>query len=242
MKIGDLISEIRNDIRALNIDDFIPPKYIFNKLKGYCSLFIKRDSDNRRLFKLNNLWTTITCLSLQKSSLIQCCDIDIPSCKSVMKSVLQLPELYSTIYGNLINVTSVDGSTVYLQSSPNQYKDLFNREYYNKKQKYFWIENNYLIIPDTEVEVVTVRGMFINGAEAKKLNNCEKQIASSNSNSNKNCTSILDEEFVCPDYLLAVVKQETLKDILNGFKRIIVDEVPNGNNSDKVQDRQSNTI
>jgi hypothetical protein len=150
--------------------------------------------------------------------LVDCCDIDIPDCTKVMKSKKKIPETYETFYKELLEVHNSTYAKEFRQITPKEYKNIRLREFQDKRIKYFWLSNGYLIIPDSFVQTITLRGAFVNPAEADK------------------CVSLLDQPFVCPDYLVTVVKQETLKDLYNFYKRVVTDESPNLNNNQKVDD------
>lgn len=224
MKIREIISDVRNSLRSVSLDDWIPGKYIYFKLKGVAALFIKREADDKRLFRYTELWSTIKCLKMEEEDLINCCDICIPNCKKVMKSKDKLPEIYSTRYGYLMNVTSVDYDRDYTPVTPQQYKYTRSREFQDRRKRYFWIENGYLIIPDSMVSVVTVKAMFINKAEALKLDDCLKT---------DDCIRFMDQEFVAPEHLLQDIKSATISEILGTNRKLQQDELSNLNSNKK---------
>lgn len=221
-----VISDIIEDLRAKNLDDKVSKRYIHNKLRDYAALFIKRDSDIRRLLNLSDIWTEVQCVELCEAPLSDCCNEDIPQCNLVMKSVKKLPEVYETIYKELIQVFNPLFAKEFKQITPQEYKDIVNREFKDKRIKYFWISNGYLVIPDSLVSVVTLRGVFANPAEAKRM--------SSSYNDEDKCVGILDQPFVCPDYLIPVVKDETLNNLFKFYKRNVLDETPNLNTNIKL--------
>lgn len=220
----EIISDVRNSLRSVTADTWIPAKYIFSKLAGITALFIKREADDKRLFRYTELWATIDCLKMEEVDLVSCCDIAIPNCTKVMKSVEKLPESYSTRFGYLLNVSTVDYSKDYVQTTPQQYKYTKSREYQDRSKRYFWIDNGYLIIPDSMAERVRVRGMFTNKANALKLNSCD--------NSN-NCVRFMDQEFVAPEHLIQDIKAATIADIIKTYKSITPDELTNANENEK---------
>jgi hypothetical protein len=229
----EIISDIVNDLRALNLDDRVSKRYILSKLRSFAALFIKRDADTRRLLNIAEIWTNVPCVELCEKPLVDCCDIDIPNCDTVMVSRKKLPEVLQTQYKELLQIINPKYSREFIPTTPQQYKNIINREFQDKRLKYYWISNGYLVVPDALVTTVTVRGVFLEPSEAMKLNSCipaEEQ----------ECISILDQPFICPDYLVSVVKQETLKDLFSFYKRNIVDEAPNLNTNEKVSEKVPN--
>jgi len=232
LKNREIISECINDLRALSIDEYVPKKFVHNKLKSFAAFIVKRDSDNRNLFKLAELFTTVSCVKMQKSNLAECCAENIPNCNSVMRSVSKIPKLFSTMYGYALNVTSIDGSTNYTSTTASAYSNN-QRSRFPTKGKSFWIENDYLIMPDSDVSVVRVSGLFSDSEEAGKLDTCKKKETSSASSTSSGCNTTLEATFICPEYLIAAVRQETVKDLFNFYKRTQPDENPEGSENIK---------
>lgn len=225
-----IISDIVNDLRALDLDDRVSKRYILNKLRSYASSFIKRDGDARTLLNIAEIWTNVPCVELCEVPLVDCCDIDIPNCKTIMRSRKKLPEILQLRYRELLQVFNPIYSKGFIPTTPQQYKNIISREFVDIRLKYFWIANNYLVVPDADVTTVTIRGVFLNQADALELNSCiptEEQA----------CVSILDQPFTCPDYLIPDVKAATLKDLFSFYKRVTVDEAPNLNTNEKVTEK-----
>lgn len=221
--VREVISELRNDLRSVSIDEWIPAKYIHMKLIGFASLFIKREADDRRLFRYSNIFTTIKCLPMVEDDLINCCDISIPNCTKVMRSKDKLPKIYTTRYGYLANVTAVDYDKDYIFTTPAQYKYTKSRRFVDLSKRYYWIENGYLIIPDSMVSAVTFKAMFVNRADALKLE-CDAE---------ETCYRLLDEEFIAPEHLLHDIKNATSTELINTYKRFQPDEMQNLNSAEK---------
>jgi hypothetical protein len=226
-----IISDILIDLRAVNLDDKVSKRYILNKLRNYAALFIKRDAEARKLLGISDLWTDVQCVELCETPLVECCDIDIPNCNTVMKSKHKIPQTFETLYKEMLEVHNPTYAKEFKQITPKEYKNIKLREFQDKRIKYYWFTNGYLVIPDSLVETVTLRGAFVNPAEAKKLNAC-------NGDEGSKCISTLDQPFVCPDYLVPVVKEATLKDLFSYYKRSIADEQPNLNTNIKVNEQR----
>lgn len=221
--IREVISEIRNNLRSISIDEWVPAKYIHLKIIGFASLFIKREADDKRIFRYSNLFTTIKCLPMVEDNLINCCDISIPNCTKVMRSKDKLPRIYTTRYGYLATVTSLDYDKDYIFVTPAQYKYTQTRRFVDPTKRYYWIENGYLIIPNSMVSSVTFKALFVNRAEALRLE-CDAE---------ETCFRLLDEELIVPEHLLQDVKNATTTDLINTYKRLQPDELVNLNSAEK---------
>lgn len=224
MKNKEIISEIRNDLRALNIDDKISARYILAKLRGFLALYLKRENDQFRLHNLDGVWTTVECVPMVPSNNVECCGIVIPKCKLWMKSKTDIPDSYTSKYGPLLkNVTSMRGDIEFHKTTPQDYAKMLNRRYLDRSKKYYWIENKRIVIPDTEVEYINFDIGAKEHGKALKMSECNPGGCSPD---NK-CWEPLEEEFPCPAYLEAQVKSDTIANLYNFYKRTVVDEMPN---------------
>lgn len=226
--VRQVISEVRTDTRLGSIDEWLPSAYIHSKLIGYAGVFIKRDAEKRAMNVFSDIWTVIECLEMEEIDLIQCCDIDIPNCKTVMRSKKELPKAFETWTGYLLSVSSVDYGTDYLYTTPRGYKYTVNREFVDKSKRYYWIENKRLIIPGSMVERVRVKGMFTNKALAVRMNCASEEDA---------CINFLDQQFVAPEYLLQNIKDAAVLSILKSVKGLPQDEFPNLNSNEKTNQK-----
>lgn len=215
--VNQVISDVRNDLNAVNLDDYIPARYLHNKLLDTAKLFMKREADNMKLQLYPSIWVTIDNFEMEDSTLIGCSDIAIPKCDRVMKSKLQLPAIYTTRYGYLLNISSVNYGREYTQITPREYAAIKNRRYKDPNKRYFWIYNGYLIIPDAMIETVVLRAVFCDKAQGLRLDACTEP----------GCIMLLDQEFTVPGHLLDDVKNATVQKILASRKQIQPDEYPN---------------
>lgn len=221
--VNEVVSDVRNDLRAVTLDTYIPAKYLHNKLLDTAKLFMKREADNMKIQQYPSIWVTIDNFEMEESTLIGCAEIGIPKCDKVMKSKLQLPAIYTTRFGYLLNISSVDYNRNYTQVTPKQYAAIRSRRYQNPSIRYFWIYNGYLIIPDSLVQSVVLRAVFCDKSQGMKLDSC----------STPSCIRLLDQEFSVPGHLLNDVKAATIQGLMNSRQRIAPDEYADLNENKK---------
>lgn len=210
-------SDVIGILNASNIDERVSFRLILGIGRDIASTLIKQDSDNRRIFGETTLWKPIPCLELEDVDLVQC-NFDV-SCKTLKRSKIKLPDLYATIYGNIIKVTNVDGSGNYTEILFDQLQDNQNRKYKDPNIHYFWIIENYLYISDIEYDAIRVTGFFKDDSAVLKAN-CVST-----------CISPLEFEFNCPQYLIGVIKQKTADELKERLRPI--DTKPNLNPNDR---------
>lgn len=208
----EICSDILNDLKSFNLDDKISYRFIKNKLIDKASYFLKQDSKSREIIKFADYWKPLDCIGLEEVSISECGDI---GCKKVMKSIEQIPSTLQLYSGNALKLFNIEYTKEYNLTQPYLYKDLINRQF-KSKNGYFWIIDNYIYIPDSEVEFVIPFGIFR-----------EDQIAISN------CKKPLDSYFSFPEYIVTLSKQEVLKELLGGYKQLVSDEKSDLNNNSK---------
>lgn len=214
--IREFCSTVRGHLNSSS-DDYIPYEMIYWVGINISSLFIKRDADNRKLFKNTSLFKKLECVELEPYE--EGC-IQLGGCSNMMRSVKPLPTFYQSNFGSLIKVYNLSNDVDYIEISVNKYKNIKNLPFKPRKTKYYWIEDNYLILPDSEVERVNVFGMFT-----------DPTIISDTNLSNNSC-SILEQPFPCVDYLIGAVVEATVKQ-LSIMKNIPKDETINLNSNEK---------
>ena len=223
--VRQAISDVRNSLNSINLDDWISARYIHSKLIDTTSLFLKREADERRLFLYPDIWTTIESFKLEEKPLITCSSISVPECDTVMRSIHKLPKLFSNRYGYFIQINSIDFDKNYTQTTPEMYKRDMGRRYRDPGKRYFWLYNDYLVIPNATVESVTVRGIFVNKAHALKTDDCD--------DCGNTCISMLDQEFPAPIHMMNDIKDFTVKSIAGTKKSIQADQYANLNSDEK---------
>lgn len=214
--VRQMISDVRNDLNSINLDQWIPAKYIHQKLIDTTALYLKREADNMRLQEYPDIWVTVDELVMEESELVGASSIPVPSCSRIMKSVKKLPRIFTTRFGYTLNLSSIDFSGDYIPVTPREYNTKKNRRYQDPTKRYFWIYNNHLVVPDSFVESFTLRAIFANKAEGLALNGCEAM----------GCIRMLDLEFPAPGHLLSDIKKGTVIEISSIREKIISSQYP----------------
>lgn len=213
--IRKVVSDIINELSAYNLDDRLSYRYVKNRLFDAAAIFVKQDAENRRLFKLSNLWAKPECIDLEEVSFPGC-----ESCKTIKRTKVKLPEAYQTSYGLTLKVLNADLSAEYLPTTPSGYSDISAREY-ESKIGYYWLSDGYLYIPDNdEIDYVMVTGIFKEGVDVlgQESSDCKKP---------------LDFVFSFPDYIISLAKTQVINDIIAKHIQIPVDERPDDNTNQK---------
>jgi len=211
-----LVSRISNSINAINKDARVSKRYILEVATSKAIYLMAQKFRDKSLFREDNILTSIDCFELEQIDKYKCDIVEFKSCNYVMKSVKKVPELvYSRFGSSLKEVTNIDFSLDFRPTTPFKFRRDKRREGFGI-DKFWYIKDNYLYLPESDVQRVSLLLYTPNEYEAVKTSACE----------DKKCLNPWDFEFKCSSKLMEVVIQETLKEIT--FKlQIPTDENPN---------------
>jgi len=226
----EFTSEVTNDLRALNTDQTISKEFILSKAWNIAKTLVKQESDNRRLFRMMELFTFVDCVELEPAPVTKCCDFYLPL-TSFTRTKQPLSELYSTTYGVILRAFTLNNRKEFTFITPHEYQYTLHRTYKDKSKGYFWLQDSYLVIPDEFVDRINFSGMFLQPMEAKKLSSN----ISTPQPTDGYCAGPLDDTFICPGYLYNIVRQETVKDLYGFMMKgmSVEDQRPDGRENDK---------
>jgi hypothetical protein len=218
MSNSEVVSRILNGLKSLNKDNRISKRYILKVAQEKAKFLLSQKSGSAELYREDNVYTTLKCLELEKVDIIKCGIIEFRSCKQLMKSKKKLPELiYSKLGSSVKQAISLDGMIELKPTTPTQYR-LNRQRKTSNNTLYFYVQDGYLYIPDSEVESLE---LVLIAQDLYDLNECS-------SCKSKDCKSAWEYEFICSDKLLETVIQETIKEV-SITKQIQADQNPNLN-------------
>lgn len=215
-----MVSDILSSTKSLSLDDRLSKRWLLSIAMDKASTLIRQDSNEGKLFEVTDIWQSLDCIEMEKVNATVCGDI--PNCRFLMKSKRRLPETFESAFGDIIKILTIEGGKEYGQTKPFTYKDIVSREYKDANQRYFWILDRYLYIPDSEVKFVTGIGLFKRQKDVDLFNDKEVE-----------CASPLDDSFPCPQYLLGVVKDQVKEEVAKLYKSLVKDERPDDNQNQK---------
>lgn len=234
MTISEFISNCNLTLNALPVDSKIPNKYVFSIGRNVVADFLKKDSESRRITTASEGWSEIDCVEMVEVPLMECGGVDVNLCEKMMRSKYQLPDTFTGYNGNIIkHVASVNFGQIYEPlRGIRLWNDVQKREIKKKNQKYYVFINQHLYIPipkgeQSSPEQIRIEAYFKNKWEVEEYKalgckKCEK------------CVSVLQSEFVCPEFLLSSVTKETVNIIMSKYK-IQTDDLINLNQSLKTE-------
>lgn len=215
--IGEVISRIRNQVKAVKQDAFVTDRFLYSLISKHAHWLMKREDSKNKLMRMGSVMQTLDLVELIEVDKVEARCSGIRSNCTIKRTCEKMPAFMQGYFGPLIRaVTSLDGSEQMQPTNPATYTALKNNKAsrYNKT-KYYWYLNDYLYFPDLEWDAVRVEGIF------------EDDISSYNCDECDDCLTRQEQSFNVPEYLHGEVESNVLKDL--GFTI----QVPGDTSSDK---------
>lgn len=221
---AQFVSRVLNDFNTMNKDTHIPRRLVLQIGQEKTRTYIAQRWADRTLFDEEDLYAHVDCLEMEEVNSIECCDIVIERCRTLMRSKHKLPGLIYTRFGPaILQVTNLDKSIVFKPTTLLKINNDAKRMFGHIHSYNFYIDNDFLYIPNEHIEVISVIYITLDKETAEKRSMCTKI----DNVYKEDCSSVWDRQFICPAKLYEIVVNETLKEIAGYRLQIPTDENPN---------------
>lgn len=238
MTLRQLVSAIRGTHKLISTDSLITDRVIAAEIRANASLLIKRETNIRKLWATDTLFTTIPCLELIEVPISECCDYVDPC--TIARSKYKLPRMaegnYQYVIQGVYSINAMGGTGSKIKEiTVNRYANILKLPIV-KKESYFWISNNYLYITNPLLQAVRLVALF---EEDVPNNIMYSECGCGNKVTDEDwCKNPLDKEFALPKYLEKQVLELTSQKLLATYFRLksdladegIAGEAPNAPN------------
>jgi hypothetical protein len=226
-----LVSDVRSMHKLLSTDGLITDRAIASEVKNNTVLLIKRETNLRRLWATDTVFTTIPCLEMIQVPISECCDYTDPC--TISRSKYKLPPISEGNYQYLIQgVYSINA----MGGVAKKFKEVTINRYVNllklpiiKKEAYFWIHNDYLYITNPLLKTARISAFFENDVPNTIAFGCTSQAI----DITEYCKNPLDKEYGVPGYLEKQVLELTSQKLLQTYFRL---------NDDKTSDNKDDQV
>ncbi len=199
--IGDVVSRIRNTMKANRQDSFVTDRMIYSVVIKHAKWLMKREDGKNKLMGFSSVMQTMDFVELIEVDKVEACCTGIKSNCTIKRTKDKLPVFMQGYYGPLIRtISSIDGSEEMQPIIPSSYLPIINSTSARfNKTKYFWVLNDYIYFPNLEWDAVRIEGIFEDDISTWT---CEED----------SCKLRQDDGFNVPDYLLGEIEAQVLQD------------------------------
>lgn len=234
--LRELVSTVRSRHKLLSADSLLTDRAIASEIKKTTHLLVKRETNLRRLWSTDTLFTTIPCLEMIEVPVSECCEYEDDT--TVARSKHKLPRIaegnYQYVIQGVWSINALGGRGKKLkQISINRYINLLKLDLI-KDEEYFWITDGYLYCNNPMVTNLRISAMFEEDVPSHIMYpecDCIKKISSE-----EICTNPLDKQFSLPGYLEKQVIDLVSTSLLGSYFTVKTDL-----QSDKVDGQAPNT-
>jgi hypothetical protein len=214
-----LVSDVRATHRIISTDALITDRAIASEVKNNALTLIKRETNLRKLWASDTLFTTIPCLEMVEVPISECCDYVDPC--TIARSKYKLPRIsegnYQYVIQGVYSINAMGGKGKKLKEiSINRYINLLKLRIV-RNENYFWISNGYLYINNPMLESIRITAFFEEDVSNDIMfPECD---CGTNYTIEDYCKNPLDKEVSIPGYLqqqvLAMTSQKLLSTYFN---------------------------
>jgi hypothetical protein len=223
-----LVSDVRAMHKLLSTDNLITDRVVASEIKNNTLLLVKRETNLRKLWATDTLFTTIPCLELVEVPISECCDYVDPC--TVARTKFKLPRICEGNYQYLIqgvySINAMSGQGKKLKETTiNRYINLLKLPIV-KNEQYYWISNGYLYVNNPLLQAIRIAAFFEEDVPNEIM--FAECCCSDNINLEEYCMNPLDKEYGCPGYLEKQVLELTSQKLLSTYFRVKTDQTEDG--------------
>jgi len=232
-----LVSDVRSVHKILSTDSLITDRAIASEIRSNALLLIKRETNLRKLWATDTLFTTIPCLEMIEVPISECCNY-VDEC-TIARTNFKLPRIsegnYQYVIQGVYSINALGGKGKKLkETSVNRYINLLKLPII-KKEEYFWITNGYLYVNNPMIKSIRFVALFEEDVK-NEIMYPECGCGNSEYSLEEICKNPLDKEFPLPGYLEQQALQLTSQKLLSTYFNIKTD-----NSSEGIDGQASNS-
>jgi len=212
-----LVSDIRGMQKLLSTDSLITDRVIASEIRNDALLLIKRETNLRKLWATDTLFTTLPCLEMIEVPISDCCDYVDPC--TIARSRFKLPRIaegnYQYIIQGVYSINAMSGQGKKLKEiTINRYVNLLKLPII-KNESYYWIMEGYLYISNPLLKAIRISALFEDDVPNDLLYPeccCGENIVTEDF-----CMNPLDKPYGLPGYLQTQVLELTTKKLMSTY-------------------------
>jgi hypothetical protein len=224
-----LVSDVRSVHKLLSTDSLITDRAISSEIRNNSLLLIKRETNLRKLWATDTLFTTIPCLEMCEVPISECCNY-VDEC-TVARTTFKLPRIsegnYQYVIQGVYSINAMSGKGRKLKEiTINRYLNLLKLPVI-KNEEYYWIANGYLYVNNPLLKAIRFVAFFEEDVD-NEIMYPECGCGTPNYTNEQLCMNPLDKEFPLPGYLEQQVLQLTSQKLLSTYFSLKTDQGQQG--------------
>jgi len=231
-----LVSDIRGTHKLLSSDAPITDRVIYSEIRNCTFLLVKRETNLRKLWATDTIFTTIPCLQMVEVPISECCDF-VDNC-TISRTKFKIPRILEGNYQYTIqgvwSINAMGGKGKKLKGiTINRYLNLLKLPII-KNEVYYWLVNDYIYTNNPLLQAVRLAAMFEEDIPNEIMfPDCDCGTAYTDDDF---CKNPLDREFPLPGYLEKQVLEMVSQKLLSTYFRLKTDQT-----SDKIDGQSPNS-
>lgn len=203
MTVGEAISRVRNQIKAVKQDANITDRFLYSMIMKHARFFMHRQDNLNRIMKYNSVFQTINFIELVDVDTAEAKCFGVSTDCYIKRTKNKLPRMIEGYFGPLLRtVSSMDLSQQIVPTFPMTFQQISRqRTYKYNKKKYYWYLDGYLYFPNIDWDAVRIEGVF------------EDDISTLNCDSTDDCKSITEQKIYVPEFLFSEIEQLVVRDL-----------------------------
>jgi len=216
-----LVSDCRGMHKILSTDALITDRVMASEIRNNALLLIKRETNLRKLWATDTIFTTIPCLAMIEVPISECCNY-VDSC-NIARTKFKLPRIsegnYQYVIQGVYSINVMSGKGKKLKEiTINRYLNLLKLPFI-KKEEYFWISNGYVYVTNPFVKAIRFVAFFEEDVP-NEIMYPECGCGTAQVTLEELCKNPLDKEFALPGYLEKQVLELTSQKLLSTYFRL----------------------
>lgn len=218
-----LVSDVRSMHKILSTDSLITDRAIASEIRNNALLLIKRETNLRKLWATDTLFTTIPCLEMIEVPISECCSYADPC--TVSRTKYKLPRIsegnYQYVIQGVYSINAMGGKgKKFKEVTINRYMNLLKLPVV-KREEYYWLSNDYLYTNNPLLQAIRLVAFFEQDIPNEIMYpdcECCNQVSD-----DEWCKNPLDKPFSLPGYLEKQVLKLASQTLLETYFRIKTD-------------------
>lgn len=212
-----LVSDVRSMHKLLSTDSIVTDRAVLSEIRNNSLMLIKRETNLRKLWATDTVFTTIPCLEMCEVPISECCDYS-DEC-NISRSKYKIPRIaegnYQYVIQGVYSINALSGKGKKLKEiSVNRYMNLLRLPLI-KDEAYYWIVNDYLYVTNPNVQSIRLSALFETDVPSEIMfPDCD---CGTNYDVDEICKNPLDRNFPLPGYLEKQVLDLTSKKLLETY-------------------------